>query len=232
MTRLQTVLSLIGVMIAALVFESYVGSTRYNLNGVVYVIPHKYEFIRHFNLPWLASVRGLDKEPEESVWLMFPAEDLAREIPGYSRWFHGYSDQYQADVVVNVLGGKEARQFPDDRISDIRKVSQQLAQKSPRLIDPSGWERVYWSVGEKGTPGEGSDLFYLVPRAGLSHMPANWRVPSCQSSPDINGKETYTCYVTLYSGGLSFGFYVRSANLVISNRIASYAHARLVSWHR
>lgn len=225
-------MTLIGVTIAAFVFESYFGSSRYYLNGSGYVVPHKYEFNGRFNLSWLASVYGLDKEPNESVWLMFPAEELARDISGYSRWFHGYSDQIEADVVVNVLGGKEAREFPDDRVSDIREVSQQLAQKSPRLIDPSGWERIYWSVGNKGTPGEGSDLFYLIPRAGLNHMPANWRVPSCQSSPDIDGKETYTCYVTVYSGGMSFGFYVRSENLMFANRIANYTHARLVSWRR
>jgi hypothetical protein len=230
MTRGQIILSAVGVVIAALIFESHFGSTRYEVNGVTYVVPHKYEFMRNFSLPWLAGVKGLDKEPEESVWLLLPAEQLTQGVPGYKRWFHGYADQVEADMVVNALGGKEAREFPGDRSEDIRKVAQELSKKSPRRIDPSGWDRVYWMVGEKGTPGEGHDLFYLIPHAGLDRLPSDWRVPSCRSSPDIGGRETFDCLLTIYRGGLTFGFYIRSENLGVANRIPNYTRARLDFW--
>lgn len=230
MTRVQIVLTAVGVAIAALVAESYVGATRYRINGVTYAVPHKYEFMRNFNLPWLAGVKGLDKEPDESVWLLFPAEQLTQGIPGYKRWFHGYSDQAEADIVVNVLGGKEAREFPGDRTNEMAEVAQALTKNGPRRADPAGWDRVYWTVGEKGTPGEGGGLFNLIPRAGLDRLPSDWRVPSCQSSPDINGRETYDCLFEIHRGGLTFSFHVRQENLAVANRIPDYVRSRLNVW--
>jgi hypothetical protein len=221
----------VGAVVAALVTESYLGSTRYQLNGVTYAVPHKYEFMRNFSLPWLAGVKGLDKEPDQSVWLLFPANQLAQGVHGYSRWFHGYSDQVEADMVVNVLGGKEAREFPGDRRDEMAKVEQELANKSPHQLDPTtGWQRVYSMVGEKGTPGEGGSLFYLIPPDGLAHLPPDWRVPSCQGSPDMNGKETYDCSFVIYRGGLTFDFSLRRENLGVANRIPDYVQARLNGW--
>jgi hypothetical protein len=229
--RLQITLLAVGAAIAALVAESYLGSSRYKINGITYKVPHKYEFMRNFSMPWLAGVKGLDREPHQSVWILFPADQLAKGIPGYPRWFHGYSNQVEADVVVNVLGGKEAREFESDRGDDIAKVAQELAKGSPQRIDPTtGWRRVYWDMGEKGTPGEGNDLFYLIPRAGLNRLPSDWRVPYCQSSPDINGRETFDCHLTIYRRGLTFGFYARQENLGIANRIVDYSRARLDGW--
>jgi hypothetical protein len=230
-TRLQIILIGAAAAVAALVAESYIGSTRYEINGVTYGVPHKYEFMRNFNLPWLAGVKGLDREPDQSVWLLFPAKQLTQGILGYSRWFHGYADQIEADMVVNVLGGKEAREFPGDRRDDMKKVAQELAKKSPTKPDPMrGWDRVYWLVGEKGTPGQGNDLFYLIPHSGVEHLPIDWRVPSCQSSPDISGRETYNCLLTIYRDGRTFGFYIRHENLGVANRIPDYVAARLNEW--
>ena len=219
------------MVVAALVADSYIGSTRYRINGVTYRVPHKYEFMRNFSVPWLAGVKGLDKEPDQSVSLLFPANQLSQGIPGYSRWFHGYADQYEADMAITVLGGKEAQDFPAERRHDMTKVAEELDKKSPRKPDPiSGWDRVYSSVGEKGTPGQGHDLFYLMPRSGVEHLPADWRVPSCQSSPDINGRETYDCLFTIYRDGRTFQFYIRQENLGIANRLADYVTARLNEW--
>lgn len=231
MTRLQIILTSAAAVVAAIVAESYLGSTRYKINGVTYAVPHKYEFARNFSLPWLGGVKGLDKEPDQSVWILFPASQLAQGIPNYSRWFHGYSDQVEADMVVNVLGGKEAREFPDDRREDMTRVANELSRKGPRQMDPTtGWERVYWLVGETGTPGEGDSLFYLIPPQGLAHLPPDWRVPSCQGSPDINGNETYDCSFTIYRGGLTFDFSLRRENLGIANRVPDYVKARLNGW--
>lgn len=231
MTRLQIILSGAVAVVVALVGESYLGFTRYHINGVTYAVPHKYEFMRNFSLPWLAGVKGLDKEPDQSIWILFPASQLAEGIPSYSRWFHGYSDEVEADMVVNVLGGKEAREFPGDRRDEIAKVEQELANNSPRQLDPTtGWQRVYWMVGDKGTPGEGGSLFYLIPRDGLAHLPADWRVPSCQGSQDINGKETYDCSFVIYRGGLTFDFSLRRENLKAASRIPDYVRARLNGW--
>jgi hypothetical protein len=230
-TRLQIILASGAAIVAALVGESYFGSTRYKINGVTYAVPHKYEFMRNFSFPWLAGVKGLDKEPDQSVWLLFPANQLAQGLHGYSQWFHGYSDQVEAAMVVNVLGGKEAREFPGDRREDMTKVAEELGKKSPRRPDPMrGWDRVYWMVGEKGTPGQGHDLFYLVPHSGVEQLPRDWRVPSCQSSPDMNGRETYDCLLTIYRDGRTFGFYIRQENLGLADQIPDYVEGRLNEW--
>jgi hypothetical protein len=111
------------------------------------------------------------------------------------------------------------------------KVAEELAKKSPSRPDPmTGWVRVYWSVGEKETPGEGNDLFYLIPHSGVEHLPRHWRVPFCQSSPDINGRETYDCHLTIYQGGRTFGFYIRQENLGVANQIPQYVATRLNGW--
>ena len=218
-------------VVAALVTYSCVRSTRYEINGISYAVPREYEFMRNFSVPWLAGVKGVDKEPDQSIWLLFPAGQLTQGISGYSRLFHGYAGQYEADMVINVLGGREAREFPSDRRDDISKVLAELAKKSPMRSDPMrGWNRVYWSVGEKGTPGQGHDLFYLIPISGVEHLPTDWRVPSCLSSPDISGRETYECSLTLYRDGRSFSFHIRQENLGVANRIPGYVDARLNEW--
>lgn len=163
------VLAIAGIGAAAMA-ESYLGFTRYRLNDATYAVPHKYEFMRNFNMPWLAGVKGLDKEPVESVWLLLPASELAGGVKGYKRLFHGYSSDVEADMVVNVLGGKEASEFPADRTRDIINVRQELASGGLRQRDPTtGWDRV------------GGSLFYLVPRDGVESLPPNWRVPG----PDV-----------------------------------------------
>lgn len=223
-------LALAGIGAAAMA-ESYLGSTRYRLNEAAYAVPHKYEFMRNFSLPWLASVKGLDKEPDESVWLLFPASELSSGVQGYKRLFHGYSSDVEADMVVNVLGGKEAREFPADRNSDIMKVQQELAKGAVRQRDgTTGWDRVYWLIGAKGTPGEGGSLFYLVPREGVESLPPNWRVPSCQGSPDINRHETFDCSFTISHSGLTFDFSLRQENLSTASRIPTYVLGRLARW--
>lgn len=223
-------LALAGIGAAAMA-ESYLGSTRYRLNDTIYAVPHEYEFMRNFGLPWVAEAMGLDKEPNESVWLLLPASELSSGVQGYRRLFHGYSSDVEADMVVNVLGGKEAREFPDDRSSDITKVQQELAKGGPRQRDrATGWDRVYWLIGKRGTPGEGGSLFYLVPREGVESLPLNWRVPSCNGSPDVNGHETFDCSFTISSNGLLFDFTLRQENLGTASRIPAYVFARLERW--
>ena len=224
------VLAIAGIGAAAMT-ESYLGSTRYQLNDASYAVPHKYEFMRNFSVPWLAGVKGLDKEPDESVWLLLPASELLGGVQGYKRLFHGYSSDVEADMVVNVLGGKEAREFPADRSSDITKVRQELANGGLRRRDPTtGWDRVYGLVGEEGTPGQGGSLFYLVPRDGVESLPPNWRVPSCQGSPDINGHERFDCSFNISDKGLTLDFTLRQENLGTASRIPAYVSGRLEGW--
>jgi hypothetical protein len=224
------VLAIAGIGAAAMA-ESYLGSTRYRLNDATYAVPHKYEFMRNFSVPWLAGVKGLAKEPDESVWLLLPASELSGGVQGYKRLFHGYSSDVEADMVVNVLGGKEAREFPADRSSDIAKVRQELANGGLRQSDPATrWDRVYLLVGEEGTPGEGGSLFYLVPPDGVESLPPNWRVPSCQGSPDINGHERFDCSFTISDKGLTFDFTLRQENLGNASLIPAYVLSRLEGW--
>jgi len=224
------VLAIAGIGAAAMA-ESYLGSTRYLLNDVTYAVPHQYEFMRNFSVPWLAGVKGLDKEPNESVWLLLPSSELSVGLQGYKRLFRGYSSEVGADMVVNVLGGTEARDFPADRSNDINKVRQNLANGGLRQHDPTtGWDRVYWLVGEEGTPGRGGSLFYLIPRNGVESLPRNWQVPSCQGSPDINGHERFDCRFTISEKGLTFGYTLRQESLSTASRIPAYVLSRLERW--
>ena len=109
----------LGAISAAALAASFLGSTKYELNGRSYSVPHKYEFERNFSIPWLAGVKGLDKEPDQSIWLLFPAGELTNGVQGYSRMFRGYSNEVEADMVVNVLGGKEAQEFPRHRKDEV-----------------------------------------------------------------------------------------------------------------
>jgi len=224
------VLTIAGIGAAAIA-ESYLGSTRYQLNDATYAVPHKYEFIRNFSVTWLVGLTGLDKEPDESVWLLLPASELSGGVQGYKRLFRGYSSDVEADMVVNVIGGKEAREFPADRGSDITKVRQELAEGGFRQRDPTtGWDRVYSLVGEEGKPGQGGSLFYLVPRGGVESLPPNWRVPSCHGSPDVNGHERFDCSFTISDKGLTFDFTLRRENLGTASRIPAYVLRRLEGW--
>lgn len=219
------------LLFAALLLEINFGSTNYTVNRVNYRVPHKYEFLRNFSLPWLDEAKGLDTEPSDSIWLLLPADELARDVPGYSRFFHGYSTDVPADVVVNILGGKEALEFPDDHKQLDEKIRQFEREGARREADHTGWERVIWVDGRKGTPGEGHLNFYLI-ATSKKPMPSNWLPPSCSASPDINNHETYDCHFTIAQNGHTFDFTLRQENLALASRIPAYVMRRLNEWRR
>lgn len=227
--RTAILLGLAGIGLA-FVAESYWGWTTYRLNGVSYAVPHKYEFMRNYRIWWLEGIKGLEKEPDESIWLLLSAEELARDMPGYRRTFHGYVGNPEADLVVNILGGKEAREFPDDYKTMWEKAVTEERNGAPRKPDTgTPFDRVEWMGGTKGTPGENHSLFYLVPNA-KSAMPLNWLPPSCQGSPDIDGRETYNCRYTIHEGGLTYQFSLRQENFGLASRMPDYIKHRLDSW--
>lgn len=231
MRRAKIVALALGGLVVAVAVEAQVGSTRYDLNGATYAVPHKYEFTHNFRLPWLDGLQGLDKEPDESVWLLLPASEVGRDIPGYSRMFHGYSSDVEAEMVVNVLGGKEAAEFPQDRSRFLRMVADAIASGEGWEDDKlTGWERVYSMRGIEGTAGAGHSSFFLLPNGALEELPAQWLPPVCQSSPDINGRETYHCDYVIFKDGLTFDFSLRQENLGVAARIPDYVLSRLKEW--
>lgn len=211
-------------LVLALVAESYLGSTRYRLNGVTYAVPHSYEFMRNFRVPWLDRVSGLDDEPGESVWLLLPADELARDIEGYSRTFRGYSSDVEADMVVNILGGREASEFPEDFARSWREVAQLEeggASRRPDVV--TGWDRI--------SRAEGDAQFYLVPKPG-NPVPRDRLPPSCLglASVDSNRRVRFRCSFVIHRNGLTFDFDLRQENLGTANRIPGYILARLSAW--
>lgn len=219
----------LAILIPTAAIEAQVGSTRYELNGSNYAVPPKYDFMRNSFSTRLKEVEGLDKEPADSVWLQFPAGELSRDIPGYSRTFHGYSDDVEADMRVNVVGGVEAQEFPEDRTATLGKVAEFLKEGKPVETDEAtGWERVYWVRSQKGM--KGRSLFYLMPKEGLEKMPADWLSPSCQGSADVNGRETYDCQFVIHRNGFTFLFSLRQENLGLANRVPDYVLLRLEGW--
>lgn len=222
-------LAAIALIITGFAIESKIGSTSYTINGISYSVPHKYEFMRQFRVPWLEGIKGLEPEPDESVWLLIPADEISKELPGYSRRFHGYATEEPADVVVNVLGGREARQFPDDVACMDGQIKSLEQEGARREADPTGWERIISLDGVKGTPAEGHLNFYLTPTSKRP-MPQNWLPPSCLASPDINRRETYYCNFTINVNGRTFAFSLRRENLQLADQIPNYVAQRLDRW--
>ena len=221
-------------MVAAVLLfitEAYLGETKYRLNGVSYAVPHKYEFGRQFRVWWLEGI-GLPPEPDESIWLLLPASELARDVPGYNLMFRGYAGDVEADVVVNILGAR-ARDFSADYRRMWGRVAEEKEKGAARQVDAAtGWIRVIWIGGDKGTPGEGYSNFYLIPPSGREGLPSNWLPLSCIGSPDINDREHYNCSFTIHHNGLTFDFTLRQENLAVAERIPPYVMSRLSKWQQ
>lgn len=198
------------------------GSTRHVVDGINYDIP-----LAHvFNGAGFSGLSGLDKEPADSVWLTFPAADLATAIPGYSRTVKGYRGQVDAGLIVNVAGGKEAREFPQDLdrvLKTIQKLKRARAAEAPdaatgaiRLIETD--------------MGRGSS-WYLVPPANqkfaVDRLP-----PACQSTKDSNDRDLYDCQFTVVRDGRSFTFSLNEENMPFVDQTVDFVAKRLAEWRR
>lgn len=214
------------LLVASVAAESYLGSTRYTINGVTYDVPHKYEFMRQFSLPWLKYVRGLDADDPQSVTLLFPASQVAGSVRGYHRTFQGYDSEVPADMAVTVTGGKEAREFPEDRVSMLQQQQQIRADMGiTRVISDleTGANRVVLTSGADG------DMHWdLMPRDG--ELPPNWRPPRCLGSRDPKGRATYDCTFWIHKDGLTFEFLLRQGNLKTADQIPSFVLRRMNRW--
>lgn len=231
MTRPQLIAIAVVAAVLLLVAEAYLGASRYRLNGLSYAIPHKYDFSR-VRIWWLEGLQGLPEEPEESVWLLLPARELARDVRGYNRMFRGYASNVEADITVNILGAN-ASDFPADYRRMWGRVAEEVKAGAPREVDPnSGWTRIIWVGGVKGTPGEDHSNFYLVPPNGHAGLPRNWLPLSCTGSPDINHRERYNCRFEINHQGLTFRFGLRQENLKVADRIPAYVLSHLSEWRQ
>ncbi len=209
-----------------MVAESRFGSTRYTINGVSYDVPHQYEFTRQFSLPWLKHVKGLDADDPESVTLLFPAEKLAANVRDYHRMFHGYDSDVPADIVVTMTGGKEAREFSEDRVSMLNQQQQTRAEGGITKVIPdaeTGMSRVVGMIGV-----DGDVQWDLMPADGK--LPLNWRPPSCLGSVDVKGRATYDCTFWIQERGLTFEFDLRQGNLKTADQIPTFVLRQMSRW--
>jgi hypothetical protein len=214
------------LLVGLLSAESYLGSTRYTVNGVSYDVPHRYELVRQFSLPWLKQVKGLDADDPESISLLFPASQVAEAVPGYHRTFRGYDSEIAADMVVRVTGGKEAREFPEDRGSMLNQHRQIRAEgRVTKAIpdDETGMNRVVLSIGA-----DGDVEWDLMPAD--AKLPLNWRAPSCLGSRDVKSRPTYDCTFWIQEHGLTFEFLLRQGNLKTAAQIPSFVLRRMSRW--
>ncbi|MBA4308439.1 MAG: hypothetical protein C0429_17055 [Sphingopyxis sp.] len=224
---------LLGALVTSVAVEAQIGSTRYDVNGTVYNIPHSYEFERNFQIPWLEGLKAGEKEATNSVWLTIPASELARDITGYSRLVRGYVPEVEMDMVIHVYGGQDALKFPQFRADQIQKVSEAIKKINVQEPDKStGWQRIYWLGGGEGAPSDGGSLFYLIPKQGLDQLPSDWNPPSCQRSEDVKGLEYFDCKYVVYRNGLVVDFHLDQENLDFANEIPNYVLARLRKWER
>ena len=220
---------LLGIVIAAVsagTIAAYEGTSRYTINGVRYDVPHKYEFMRQFNLPWLNAVKGLDADDPESVALLLPADDIAGSVRGYHPTFHGYDSEVPADMVVTVTGGKDAREFPSDRLAMLAQDEEQRKQDGIAREVPdseTGMTRAILATGN-----DGDWEWDLRPINGT--LQQNWRPPSCLGSHDVKGRPTYDCTFWIQQDGLTFEFLLREGNLNTAQQIPTFVLQRMARW--
>ena len=226
-----TALGIALLALGATVWAVTSNKTEYRLNGVTYEVPHQYEFTRQVRYFWLEGIQGLPEEPDESMWLLIPASELARDVSGYQQTFHGYVENLQADIVVNVLGGAEARNFQSDRSRLMQLVTEHEREGDVRQADPTlGWDRVITMDGIVGTPAEGHKNFYLMPASDQQQLPTDWSPPSCLASPDRERRERYNCNFEIHRDGLTFRFSLRQENIGVADSIPAYVKSRLDGW--
>jgi hypothetical protein len=216
------------LLIGSVAAESYLGSTRYTINGVSYDVPHRYEFMRRFNLPWLRLITGLDADDPDSVTLRFPASQVADAVRGYHRTYRGYDSQVPADMVVTVTGGKEAQEFPEDRVSMLEQQQQTRSEMGITKVirDPeTAMNRVVLMSSVDG------DMYWnLIPIDGK--LPPNWLPPSCLGSRDGKSQPTYNCTYRTHENGLTFEFLLPQGNLKTAEQIPGFVMRRMSRWSR
>lgn len=224
---------LVGALVAGVAVEAQIGSTGYDVNGTVYDVPHTYEFEKNFQIPWLKDLKAGEKVAINSVWLLIPASELARDLTGYSMMSRGYLSPVEIDMVIHVYGGQDALRFPQLRADQLQKVNKAIANLDVQAPDKTtGWQRIYWLSGGEGVPSNAGALFYLIPKKGLERLPSDWIPPSCQRSEDNHGREYFRCSYIIYRNGLVFDFHLDEENLDFANRIPDYVLERLKKWER
>lgn len=143
---MRRILIIVAVLVPAaflaIFLEGRFGTSTYHLRGVTYAVPHAYEFSRQFHLPWLNDVEGLAQEPDESIWLIIPAAELAAGIPGYHRYYNGAVGQVEAAMVVAIRTDAGAREFARLRQRNWEDVAARLAEGADLRPDTSGLLRL------------------------------------------------------------------------------------------
>ncbi len=200
--------------------DYHFGAARHTINGVAYDVPKKREF-----------AASLAENSSQSVWLILPAEEVARGVADYRALVRGYHGLVAAELVVAVEGGNAAQAFASNRRMDIERVAADIANGSLVEPDPaSGFSRIYWPAGERGAAGQRTPLFNLKPIEGLDALPQDWRVPHCFVSNDVNGMQNFKCRLSIKRQGISFSFYISPENLGVADQIPDYVIQRLEQW--
>lgn len=213
------------LVLAAFAADLRFGTTRYRLAGTDYAVPHAYEFSRNVHLPWLDGVPGLGREPEESLWLILPAAEVAEGLSGYRRLSHGHAGPFAADLVVHVVGDPDRRYFAPLYARQWGNFDARLAEGAPWRPDPSGGERLVHSEGVDHR------RFYRFPSRHAAR-PADQTPPSCLASDDRDKREVSTCTYLVHRDGLTYDFSLRPENLAVADRVPAYILTRLAAWKR
>ena len=200
--------------------EAQNASKRYVIDGTTYDVPRANQFggAGNFDFP------GLDKEPTDSVWLTFSADEMSGSVPGYSRTVRGYRGQVDADLTVNVLGGKEAREFPQDFAEASRAVQKLSRSRAPTAPDAkTGMTRIVEMEMARGSS------WYLLPPAGQTAA-TDRLPPACKSSKDSEERDLYDCQFTVQRNGRSFVFSLNEENMRFADDVVDFVARRLTEW--
>jgi len=151
---------------------------------------------------------------------------MASSNPGYGRTVRGYRGQVDADLIVHILGGKEAREFPEDfaEVSrTVQKLSRSRAATAPDA--KTGMTRII-----DMDMGRGSS-WYLIPPAGQTAA-ADRLPPACKSSKDSEDRDLYDCQFTIQRNGRSFVFSLNEENVRLADQTVDFVAKRLAEWQR
>jgi hypothetical protein len=232
----SAMIRLLGIVIAfsavgfALMANHYWSTTKYQLNGSTFNVPQRYNMMPYYRTRFTLK-SGLVAEPDQTVSLILPAKELARDVQGYNELFHGYSSgDVPAFITVTVSGGEAVHDFTERYFAAWNQVRQLEEGGAPPQPDPAtGLERINEIPSGFGSLGAGHSIFYLVPRKGQP-LPQNSLPTSCLAYPDEKGRENYDCNYTIRRNSLIFNFNLKEENLQFAERIPTYAFSRLVAW--
>lgn len=200
---------------------------RVELGQHTFNIPKQYS--QEGGLPqWLTDVPGLD-DGSRAYMLTFPAEELAKAIPGYQPTDGRYREDLRA--ILNALTSVEVARYEDSgRYRDLWEATGSYGERIVEPYPDRPWFKVYRKV-------EYPKAWAAVKQAPESGEPRpedalEFWVASCR---DVNSPITKTgrrtrCLTYAFYDDIAIEFYISGKNLHLIDEVRAYLKSKVESW--